>query len=121
LDQDVKKNKITFFFAHSFIFLLQKKHKKEMSFVDCETLDICVVLAALYNGSRPKGRGILTMSNELMDAYNAKTYLAQGSHIDYLKTRPIRINFKTYPILDMTFYDQENGKGKGAQIVARLK
>lgn len=69
-------------------------------------------LAALFNNAKTQGMGVLHYNpNHVMAEAEAKAVLAEGSYVDYLEGRVIKIDFAKYPndCIDVTQYNRDNG------------
>ena len=58
-------------------------------------LDKAVVLAALYNASRPQGMGFMHYNPTPMTADQAKELLNQTTYFDYLQGRVMKLDLST--------------------------
>jgi hypothetical protein len=88
--------------------------------IDISTLSKAAVLAALYNGSKPQGRGReVTVSGDMTEE-EAESLLRHTTYFDYLKGRVMKINLEG-DTLDPYLYDRDNGAGAAAQAIAKLK
>lgn len=90
--------------------------------IDVSGIDRAVLLAALYNNSRPQGMGFL-QPNCLspMTVEQAQSYLDNGQrYFDYLQGRvmKVEINGKT---LDPRLYDRDLGQGAAQRVVESLR
>ncbi len=101
--------------------------------IDISGIDKAVLLAALYNNSRPMGMGFLQARSGAMSAEEAAEEIKRGDdsarmfgnktelYFDYLRGRPLKSN-----ISGDTFrpwgYDRDNGgPGTAAKIIAKLR
>lgn len=88
--------------------------------VNISGLDKGAVIAALYNGARAQGMGLLHFTPESMTpAEGAKLV---GEHLDYVKGRVMKVfitsgNDEFYEGL----YDRDNGDGAAQRIVDSLR
>ena len=48
------------------------------------------------------------------------TEAIQGTYIDYLHGKPIKISFKHWPEVDATGYDRNNGVGKMQEVASAI-
>ena len=83
-----------------------------MSIVYLEKLNKAQALAALFNNAKTQGMGVLHYNpNHVMHEAEAKAVLAEGSYVDYLEGRVIKIDFDKLGEnqLDVTQYNRDNG------------
>ena len=83
-----------------------------MSLVKLDKLNKAQALAALFNNAKTQGMGVLHYNpNHVMHEAEAKAVLAEGSCVDYLEGRVIKIDFAKYPndYVDVTQYNMDNG------------
>lgn len=83
-----------------------------MSIVYLEKLNKAQALAALFNHAKTQGMGVLHYNpNHVMTESEADAVLAEGSYVDYLEGRVIKIDFAKYggKQLDVTLYNRDNG------------
>lgn len=86
-------------------------------------LDKAEVLAALYNGSRQQGMGILqTRGAEGMTVEQAREELASNErgYFDYLHGRVMKISLRGDE-LDTALYNRDNGNGAAESIIEDLR
>ena len=94
---------------------------KRYKHIDISDLPKEAVVAALYNASRPLGRGYLHYDPKDMTAEEAKGVLAtQGPDIDYLKGRVIKVNVAGKTVED-SLYDRDNGPGAAEAAIKNLR
>lgn len=77
-----------------------------------------IVLATLYNASKPQGLGMPQFKREEMTMLEAGEILkhfkpGQKKYFDYLRGRVMKIDVGANP-LDFRLYDRDNGLGAGA-------
>jgi len=77
------------------------------------------VLAALYNGSKPLGMGIMHFDPAPMTEAQAATILSDREHFDYLKGRVMKVSLSE-DTFDPFLYDRDNGQGAAARAVASV-
>ena len=78
-------------------------------------------LAALYNNSKPLGKGFLHFTPEDMDEVQAQNLLNSGqTYIDYYKGRVIKVDFRG-DSFDPALYDRDNGEGSAAEALEDTK
>lgn len=72
--------------------------------------DPAFVLAAVYNGSRPQGLGVLHATSEVMTVEQAKEILANvpTTYFDYLQGRVLKIDVANP---DPRLYERDLGQG----------
>lgn len=75
-----------------------------------------LILAALYNHSKPLGMGILHYDPTPMTEAEAQGLLDKYSYFDYLKGRVLKIDLSGDE-LNFRLYDRDNGQGAGARAV----
>lgn len=83
-----------------------------MSLVNLGKLNKAQALAALFNNAKTQGMGVLHYNpNHKMHEAEARAVLAEGSYVDYLEGRVIKIDFDKYGEnqLDVTQYNRDNG------------
>lgn len=91
------------------------------STVSLQGLNKAMVLAALYNASRPLGMGFLHYDPAPMTAKEAQELLDVGhTYFDYLKGRVMKVDLSG-DNLDTFLYDRNNGAGAAAQAIAALE
>ncbi len=79
--------------------------------IDLKGQDKAVVLAKLYNASRPLGLGFVHFNPTPMTVSEARELLESGqTYFDYLKGRVMKVNLKG-DTLNPALYDRDNGKG----------
>lgn len=86
-----------------------------------------MALAALYNGSKPQGMGLLHFDPTPMSAAQAKSLLQGGADFDYLKGRVMKINLGEKVVEDASGakwlplntwgYDRDNGESAAANTL----
>ena len=77
------------------------------------------ILAALYNASRPQGRGFLQYDPTPMTREQAQELLDRGTKFGYIKGRVMHIDLSG-DYLDPHEYDRDNGYGAAARAVFSL-
>lgn len=83
-----------------------------MSLVNIGKLNKAQALAALFNNAKTQGMGVLHYKpNHVMTEAEAEAVLAEGSYVDYLEGRVIKIDFDKLGEnqLDVTNYNRDNG------------
>ena len=78
------------------------------------------VLAALYNASKPQGMGFMQYDPTPMTAEQGDGLLKRTTDFDYLKGRVMKITIDS-DILDVRWYDRDNGEGTAAKAIASLR
>ena len=99
-----------------------------LSVVDFTGFEPGVVLAELYNSSRPVGMGLLQYRPEIMTPGEAQNLLEDESeffipinkYFDYLRGRPLKTSFKYFPKLESIGFDESNHI-KMHQVLEKLK
>lgn len=78
------------------------------------------VLAALYNGSRPLGMGMIQFDPKPMSVDEAQQILDTGkTYFDYLKGRVMKIDLGGDE-LDTRLYNRDNGGGAAETIIESI-
>lgn len=88
--------------------------------IDITGLDKAVLLAALYNRSKPQGLGILHARPGDMTPAEATTHLSTGPYFDYLGGRVLKVDLGG-DTLNPWLYDRDNGSGAAARVVEQLR
>jgi len=89
--------------------------------VDITGLNKADVLAALYNASRPQGKGFLHYDSKPMERIEAEEILKKTSYFDYLKGRVMKLDLSDNRFFDEWGYDRDNGPGAAEVIVSSLR
>ncbi len=88
-----------------------------MSEVSIAGMSKAVVLAALYNASRPQGLGFTAYDPTPMSEETAQAFLDEGAfRFDYLYGRVLKVDLSG-DTFDPWGYDRDNGEGKAATVV----
>ena len=90
-----------------------------MAQIDLKGLNKAVVLAALYNASKPQGMGFMHYDPTPMTVEQAEELLNQGTYFDYLMGRVMKIDLGS-DTLDTWGYDRDNGEGAAQRAIASL-
>ena len=77
------------------------------------------ILAALYNGSKPQGLGLLHYDPTPMTKEEAQRCLNQATYFDYLKGRVMKIDLSTDE-LRTELYNRDNGEMSAENIIKEL-
>ena len=88
--------------------------------IDINGLNKALVLAALYNHSRPQGMGFLHYKAEKMTEEQAAELLKKRNYFDYLHGRVMKVDL-TGDTLDPRLYDRDNGAGEAAREIDRIR
>lgn len=80
-------------------------------------LDKAKVLAALYNASKPQGRGFLHSDPKPMTSKEAGILLKQTTDFDYVQGRIMKVNLSG-DTFDPWLYDRDNGQGAAERAIA---
>lgn len=91
-----------------------------MCVIDLTGLDKAVVLAALYNASRPQGMGFLHYDPTPMTTEEAHNLLEGSTYFDYLKGRVMKIDLSGNTLAP-GLYDRDNGDGAAVRAIASLR
>lgn len=89
----------------------------KISMVD---LNKAVVLAALYNASKPQGAGFMHYDPKPMTPAEAETLLKRTSRFDYLKGRVMKVDLSGDEF-DTWGYDRDNGENAAECVIAELR
>jgi hypothetical protein len=87
-----------------------------MAQINLVGMDKAVVLAALYNASKPQGMGFLHYDPTPMTVDQARQLLKQCTDFDYLKGRVMKINLSG-DTLNTWGYDRDNGDGAAEKAI----
>lgn len=87
-----------------------------MAQINLVGIDKAVVLAALYNASKPQGMGFLHYDPRPMSVEEAQELLGEISYFDYLKGRVMKIDLSG-DTLDTWGYDRDNGEGMAEKVI----
>lgn len=87
--------------------------------ISLKSLDRAEVLAALYNGSKPQGLGLLHFDSEPMSIEEARKLLQHQTYFDYLKGRVMKVDLSGDE-LDPRLYDRDNGQGAAERVINAL-
>jgi hypothetical protein len=94
--------------------------EKMSTTIDITGMDKAEILAALYNGSRPLGMGMLHFTPEDMGKNEAHELLNETTSFDYLKGRVMKISLKGDELYT-GLYNRDNGEGAAERIIQRIK
>ena len=84
--------------------------------IDASDIPAGLLLAALYNNSRPIGMGHFHADAAIMTQEVADTHLENGkTFFDYLNGRPLKIQLKNMADINPHGYDRDNG-GQGSLL-----
>ena len=84
--------------------------------VDASDIPLGLLLAALYNHSRPVGMGLLKADARVMSEAAADAHLQSGkTYFDYLKGRPLKVQLRDPACINPHGFDRDNG-GRGALL-----
>lgn len=86
--------------------------------IDISGLDKADVLAALYNGSRPQGLGVLHFDPQPMTVKEARSLVETGTYFDYLKGRVLKVDISG-DALDPRLYDRDLGEGAAERALSK--
>lgn len=90
-----------------------------MAQIDISNLDKAAVLAALYNGSRPQGLGVLHFDPTPMTTEEARSLVEKRTYFDYLNGRVLKMNLAG-DTLDPRLYDRDLGEGAAERALSKL-
>jgi hypothetical protein len=89
--------------------------------IDISDLDKAVVLAALFNASRPQGLGFIEYDDNCMTVEQARVILDTGqTHFNYLQGRVMKVVLKDSE-LDPWLFDRDNGEGAALTTINTLR
>ena len=92
-----------------------------MEMIDIKNLDKAEILAALFNGSQPLGRGFLHPQCDVqINREDAAKYLSVTTKFDYLNGRVLKIDLSG-DSFDPRLYDRDNGTGAAEMIVNSIR
>lgn len=88
-------------------------------------IDRADLIAALYNGTKALGLGVLYDQPGGMTSDDVKGLIGDmldgDLDFDYFKGRPLKVRIVGDEILGVWLYDRDAGEGQCAKIVAELK
>jgi hypothetical protein len=84
--------------------------------ISLENMDKAVVLAALFNASKPQGMGFVQYKPIPMTVEEARQLLEQCTDFDYLQGRVMKIDLSGN-MLDTWGYDRDNGEGAAERAI----
>lgn len=87
-----------------------------MAQINLVGMDKAIVLAALYNASKPQGMGFLHYDPIPMSVDQARELLEQRTDFDYLKGRVMKIDLSD-DMLNTRGYDRDNGDGAAEKAI----
>lgn len=87
-----------------------------MTEINLEGMDKAVVLAALYNASKPQGMGFMQYDPAPMTVEQARQLLERCTYFDYLKGRVMKIDLSG-DVLETWGYDRDNGDGAAQRAI----
>ena len=88
--------------------------------IDISKLDKAEVLAALYNGSKQQGLGLLNpRGREPLTKAQAAELLKETTYFDYLAGRVMKVELKGDTLYTWG-YDRDNGPGAAERALAPL-
>ena len=94
-----------------------------MSDIDIKDLDKAAVLAALFNTSRPQGRGFQAYQPEPMTIEVANGLLAQAGsrpYFDYVQGRVMKVDLSG-DSFDSRLFNRDNGEGAAEMAIKALR
>jgi hypothetical protein len=90
--------------------------------VDCSGVKKEELLAELVNSAKPLGMGWKQANPKPLTVADIAKYLAQhGLSLDYVNGRPIKVSLHTWPLVDPSGYDRDNGDGAFELALARVR
>lgn len=87
-----------------------------MAQINLEGMDKAIILAALYNASKPQGMGFLHYDPTPMSIEEAQKLLKEETYFDYLKGRVMKIDLSG-DTLNTRGYDRDNGDGAAEKAI----
>lgn len=88
--------------------------------IDISNKDKAEVLAELYNNSKPMGMGIAQYDPTPMSIEVARKILEQKQSFDYLRGRPIKINFRDN-VIWVRGYNNDNAQGLAQRVISSCR
>lgn len=89
--------------------------------IDIKGIDKASLLAALYNEASPMGLGALYFTPDEMTREKAAELLEKSTRFDYVGGRPLKVSFNGDLLDGDRLYDRDQGEGRCARIVERLR
>lgn len=96
--------------------------------IDISGLDEAAVLAALHNGSRAQGMGVLHDLHREMTVEEARAELAEWPDVrdgkyrfDYFHGRVLKVSFGNGKLRGAPLYDRDLGDGACERVIAQLR
>ena len=86
--------------------------------IDIRGISKAKILAALYNASKPQGRGYLQFTPSPMTESEAQVHIENQTYFDYLKGRVMRVDLSG-DSLDPWGYDRDNGEGAAENAILK--
>lgn len=84
--------------------------------IDLKGMDKAIILAALYNASKPQGMGFLQYDPKPMSVEEARQLLEKTTYFDYLKGRVMKIDLSSDELATWG-YDRDNGTGAAEKAI----
>lgn len=88
--------------------------------MNISNLNKAVILASLYNNSKPLGMGFLHYTPESMKLEEAESLLKNQTYFDYLHGRVMKIDLSGDE-LRTDLYNRDNGPGEAERIINGLR
>lgn len=90
--------------------------------VDITGLDPAEVLAALYNASKPMGKGFFNYDPKPMTVGEANQLMLSMKYFDYIYDRVIKIGITSESKeIDVLLYNRDNGENAGQDVILDLR
>jgi hypothetical protein len=87
--------------------------------IDISKFKKALVLAALYNASKPQGLGFLHFDPKPMSESEAEELLKNATYFDYVKGRVMKVDLSKNQF-DPFLYDRDNGEGAAERALSIL-
>uniref|UniRef100_A0A6C0E717 Uncharacterized protein n=1 Tax=viral metagenome TaxID=1070528 RepID=A0A6C0E717_9ZZZZ len=91
------------------------------NYIYCEDVPPEEMLMELYNTRGTTGYGLFQFTNRSLSKTDACKLLSENKYFDYLYGVMIKINFKEYPLMNISRYDEHYGKGTALQCLENVK
>lgn len=87
--------------------------------INLEGKNKAIVLAALYNNSKPLGMGILQFDPTPMSEEEAQEILKEQTHFDYLKGRVMKVDLGGKEF-NPRLYNRDNGENSAERALENI-
>jgi len=89
---------------------------KKEGHMNIKGIDKALVLAALYNASRPLGSGWVAFDPKPMMREEARAMLERDTYFDYVKGRVVKVDLSSDDV-SLAAYDRDNGSSAGERAI----